>query len=106
MRYAWTKPIKTMPTEITLTSRVRIQDDVLFQELQGEAVLLNLKTGVYLGLDRIGTIIWQLLQEDGALSRVVEVILREYDVTQEKFEQDLLNLVGQMEKQGLLVQAE
>jgi len=94
-----------MPTEITLTSRVRIQDDVLFQELQGEAVLLNLKTGVYLGLDRIGTIIWQLLQEDGALSRVVEVILREYDVTQEKFEQDLLNLVGQMEKQGLLVQA-
>ena len=100
-----TKPIKTMPTEITLTSRVRIQDDVLFQELQGEAVLLNLKTGVYLGLDRIGTTIWQLLQEDGALSRVVEVILREYDVTQEKFEQDLLNLVGQMEKQGLLVQA-
>ncbi len=95
-----------MPTEITLTSRVRIQDDVLFQELQGEAVLLNLKTGVYLGLDRIGTIIWQLLQEDGALSRVVEVIFREYDVTQEKFEQDLLNLVGQMEKQGLLVQAE
>ena len=105
MRYAWTKHINTMPTEITLASRVRIQDDVLFQELQGEAVLLNLKTGVYLGLDPIGTIIWQLLQEDGALSRVVEVILREYDVTQEKFEQDLLNLVGQMEKQGLLVQA-
>jgi hypothetical protein len=93
-----------MPAEISLNSRVRIQDDVLFQELQGEAVLLNLKTGVYLGLDQIGTRIWQLLQEDGALSRVVEVMLQEYDVTPEKLAQDLLGLVGQMEKQGLLVE--
>ena len=91
-----------MATEISLNSRVRIQDDVLFQELQGEAVLLNLKTGVYLGLDQLGTKIWQLLQEDGALSKVMEVILQEYDVTQEKFAQDLLGLVGQMEQQGLV----
>jgi hypothetical protein len=94
-----------MPVEINLNSRVRIQDDVLFQELQGEAVLLNLKTGVYLGLNQIGTRIWQLLQEDGSLSRVMEVMLGEYDVTQEKLAQDLLDLVGQMEKQGLLVEA-
>jgi hypothetical protein len=94
-----------MPAEISLNSRVRIQDDVLFQELQGEAVLLNLKTGVYLGLNQIGTRIWQLLQEDGSLGRVMEVMLREYDVAQEKLAQDLLDLVGQMEKQGLLVEA-
>jgi hypothetical protein len=93
-----------MGTEISLNSRVRIQEDVLFQELQGEAVLLNLKTGVYLGLDAVGTRIWQLLQEDGTLSRVVEVILAEYDVTREKFESDLLNLVSQMEQQGLLAE--
>lgn len=94
-----------MPAEIGLHSRVRIQDEVLFQELQGEAVLLNLKTGVYLGLNQIGTRIWQLLQEDGSLGRVMEVMLREYDVAQEKLAQDLLDLVGQMQKQGLLVEA-
>jgi len=93
-----------MPVEISLNSRVRIQDDVLFQELQGEAVLLNLKTGVYLGLNAIGTRIWQLLQEDVALSRVMEVMLREYDVTQEKLSGDLLDLVAQMEQQGLLAE--
>jgi len=94
-----------MPGEISLNSRVRIQDDVLFQELQGEAVLLNLKTGVYLGLNQVGTRIWQLLQEDGSLSRVMEVMLREYDVTREKLAQDLLDLIGQMEQQGLLAEA-
>jgi len=90
--------------EINLNSRVRIQEDVLFQELQGEAVLLNLKTGVYLGLNQVGTRIWQLLQEDGALQRVMDVMLQEYDVAQEKLQMDLLNLVGQMEKQGLLAE--
>ncbi len=93
-----------MSVKINLNSRVQIQDDVLFQELQGEAVLLNLKTGVYLGLNQIGTRIWQLLQEDGALSRVMDVMLQEYEVTEEKLSQDLLNLVGQMEKQGLLTE--
>jgi hypothetical protein len=91
-----------MATEISLNSRVRILDDVLFQELQGEAVLLNLKTGVYLGLDQIGTQIWQLLQADGSLGKVSEVILREYDVTPEKLTRDLVNLVAQMEQQGLV----
>lgn len=91
-----------MATEISLNSRVRILDDVLFQELQGEAVLLNLKTGVYLGLDRLGTRIWQMLQADGSLNKVSEVILQEYDVTPEKLTQDLVSLVAQMQQQGLI----
>jgi len=37
----------------SLDSRIQINDDVLWQELQGEAVLLNLKTGVYFGLNPI-----------------------------------------------------
>ena len=38
----------------SLDSLVRA-DNVLYQELQGEAVLLNLKTGAYFGLDPVGT---------------------------------------------------
>jgi hypothetical protein len=92
-----------MPAEISLNSRVRILDDVLFQELQGEAVLLNLKTGVYLGLNPVGTRVWQLLQEDGSLSRVLDAMLAEYDVSRDQCSQDLLKLIQQMEQQGLLV---
>ena len=93
-----------MSMEINLDSQVRIKDDVLFQELQGEAVLLNLNTGVYFGLDQIGTRIWQLLQDDGALSRVMEVVLEEYDVPPDILAQDLVELVRQMKQQDLLVE--
>jgi hypothetical protein len=91
-----------MPDAINLDSRVRILDDVLFQELQGEAVLLNLNTGVYFGLDPVGTRIWQLLQEDGALPTVAEALLREFDVAPEELTRDLLDLVCRMRQEGLL----
>ena len=88
--------------ELTLTARVRASEDVLFQALQGEAVLLNLKTGTYFGLDAVGTRIWQLLAEHEMLSEVAHVIVAEYDVTQERCASDLLQLVANLEQQGLI----
>jgi len=92
-----------MTPKLTLNSQVKIHKEVLFQELQGESVLLNLTTGVYFGLDSISTRIWQLMQQYEAVPRFMEIMLQEYDVTEEKLGADLLNLVGQMEMQGLLV---
>ena len=52
---------------MSLESRVRIPESVLFQELDGEAVLLHLESGVYFGLDPIGTRMWHLLEESESL---------------------------------------
>jgi Coenzyme PQQ synthesis protein D (PqqD) len=87
---------------VTLDSRVQVNEDVLFQELQGEAVLLNLKSGIYFGLDPIGTRIWQLFAEHDALSEIVQVITEEYDVARDRCEADLVMLVTELECQGLI----
>jgi len=91
-----------MPAELSPSSRVEFPDDVLCQELQGEAVLLNLKTGVYLGLDAVGNRVWQLLHEHRVLGKVVAAMLDEYDVTEDRCLQDLIALVSQMEEHGLV----
>jgi len=87
---------------LTLDSHVRINDDVLFQELQGEAVLLNLKSGVYFGLDPVGTRIWQLFPDNERLADVAKAIVTEYEVTEDRCATDLLALVADLEKQGLV----
>ena len=86
----------------TLESEVRATDNVLFQDLHGEGVLLNLKTGVYFGLDPVGARIWQLLEKPTILSRILESLLTEYDVAREPCAQDLLVLVAEMEQQELV----
>jgi hypothetical protein len=86
----------------TLASRVRVNDDVLFQELQGEAVVLNLKSGVYFGLDPVGTRIWQLFAAHELLSEIAQTIVAEYEVAEDRSTADLLALVTDLERNGLI----
>ena len=91
-----------MATSPTLGSQVRVNNDVLFQELQGEAVLLNLKTGFYFGLNQTGTRVWRLLEQHSELAHVLAAMLTEYEVPEERCAQDLIGLVAELEKQGLV----
>lgn len=94
---------RAMPNDnVSLESSVAIGEDVVSRDLDGEAVILNLESGVYFGLDKVGTRIWSLLQEDRSLRRAFEVVQQEYDVAPEKLEGDLLRLVEELRAKGLL----
>jgi hypothetical protein len=86
---------------LTIASSLTVPDDVLYRQLGDEAVLLNLKTGMYFGLDPVGTRIWQLIVEHGALTRVLETMLMEYDVERPLLEKDLLDLAELLCARGL-----
>jgi hypothetical protein len=88
--------------DVSLTNIVRISDDVVFRELDGEAVLLNLETGTYFGLDEVGSRIWQFIEQYGSLSTVLDEIVREFDVDRPVAERDLIDLVGQLVSRGLV----
>jgi len=85
-----------------LASRIRINDDVLSQDLNGEIVLLNLKTGVYFGLDVIGTRVWQLLADHGEVAKILEVLLAEYDVPRDRCAEDLVTLIVKLQDHQLV----
>jgi hypothetical protein len=88
---------------IGIEDRVSIPSDVLFHELDGEAVLLNLQTGKYFGLDPTGTRIWHFLAEYGSPGMALNRMLVEYDVDAERLEADLLALCDQLAAQGLIL---
>ncbi len=71
-------------------------------ELEGEAVILNLKSGLYYGLNPVGASIWNLIQQPRTVSEIRSVILAEYSVSPEQCERDLLALLQQLEAQGLI----
>ena len=87
--------------DLSLNDSIVIPDDVLFRELDGEAVLLNLKTGTYFGLNPVATRMWQLMAEQRSLARVLETMVREYEVDPQVLENDLLELSRQLCAGGL-----
>ncbi len=88
--------------QLSSASRVQIAEGVVFRDLQGEMVLLNLTTGVYFGLDQVGTRIWQLLQEHQHLQSVLDRLVEEYEVAETRCREDLLKFVALGLEKGLL----
>lgn len=88
---------------MNLKQQISTSPDVVFQEIEGESVLLQLEDGKYFGLDDVGTRIWQLIVEHCNLNEVFEQMLDEYDVKPEKLRADLEKLVRELADKDLLV---
>ena len=71
-------------------------------DLEGEAAILNLRQGVYYGLDAVGARIWGLIQEPRAVHQIRDTLLEEYDVEPDRCEQDLLALLRRLAEEGLV----
>jgi hypothetical protein len=82
--------------------KVTIPEQVLFQEVGGEAVLLDLNSERYFGLDEVGTRIWELLAEYGELQPVYLAMLEEYEIDEAALRDDLIALVDTLAEAGLI----
>jgi hypothetical protein len=71
-------------------------------ELGGEAVILNLDTGVYYGLEGVGAHVWMLLQQPRSLAEVRDLIVEEFEVDPAQCEADLGPFVALLNVHGLV----
>ena len=91
-----------MDHHILETSLVKAAKEQVSCDLGGEAVILNLKSGEYFGLDPVGARVWSLIQELRSVKAVRDTILEEYDVEPEVCQRDLLALLRDMADQSLI----
>jgi len=72
-------------------------------QLDGEAVILNLKNSTYYELNPVAARIWDLMQEPIMVGKLRNEVLKEYDVTPERVDHDLRNLIDELSRHQLLV---
>ena len=87
---------------MVLDKRVTVPPGVMFRDLDGEAVVLEIESGRYFGLNETGTRMWLLLQEHGSVEQVLRDLLNEYDVTEERLRRELLSFIETLSSQRLL----
>ncbi len=87
---------------MNLASKVVAPPHVIARDLGDGAVILDLATGTYHGLDPVGARVWALLLEGRTLSTVCDVMASEYEVSRVELEQDVLRLVGDLVEQKLV----
>lgn len=80
----------------------KVSSEQLHSEVGSEAVILDLKSGVYYGLNETGNQIWQWLQQPKSESEIVALLLEEYDVTPEQGASDVKALLTELSQAGII----
>jgi Coenzyme PQQ synthesis protein D (PqqD) len=71
-------------------------------QLDAETVVLHFDKGLYFGLNEVGTLIWNQVQQPRKVQEIRDAILREYEVSNEQCERELLTLLGELSENGLV----
>jgi hypothetical protein len=86
-----------------LTDRVARASDLLFAEIDGEAVALNAQKGVCYGLNSVGLRVLQLMTTPATLAQICEKLTEEYDIDAATCEAQVGELLSELETEGLVV---
>lgn len=78
----------------------------MFRELDGEAVILDLESECYFGLDEVGTRMWITITESSSIGEAFTTLAAEYDVDPERLRTDLDELVTTLRDRGLVETAD
>lgn len=71
-------------------------------DFDGEAVVLNLRSEQYYGLNDVAARIWALIQRPTTVGDIRETILAEFDVAADRLDRDLAAWLTEMAKEGLV----
>lgn len=87
---------------VNVDSIISAGPDQLSCDLQGEIAILQLREGVYYGLDGVGTRVWELIQQPIRVRDLCDRLVAEFEVEREQCEVDVLKLLDDLNAAGLI----
>ena len=80
----------------------QLSPDVLYRDLDGQAVILDLSSGLYFGLNEVGTRIWMLMSKGHDVDDIAQILCREYEADRSTIEQDVRDLTDALRARKLI----
>lgn len=83
---------------------LRSSPDVQGTTMDGETVLLDLSSGRYYTLNRLGSVIWEHCTGQSTIADIHAAICDRFDVVSSRALDDLIDLANELIQEGLLQQ--
>ena len=89
---------------MNLATRLRINTpNVANQIIDGEVIMINLKTGTYYSTDKIGALVWSLIEREATVGAILKEINLRYAGDSDEIEPALTHLVNDLCAESLIV---
>jgi hypothetical protein len=92
----------SLQNEMKLDSIVMAATEQVSCELSGEAAVLDLRSGVYYGLNETGAFIWNQIKEPTSVRAIRDAMAAEYEVDVARCERDLFRILTELVDRGLV----
>jgi hypothetical protein len=79
-----------------------VPEHVLYQEVDGEVVVLDLSSGDYYDFNEVGSVIWSLLLECQDFDQVMEKLVQKFDANAKMMHADLIAFIEKLLAAGLM----
>jgi hypothetical protein len=93
------RPIMLSLNQCIVPNRSEITSKVM----DGEAIMINLATGIYYSMDKVGGTIWEGVEQGQRLDQIVQNVVATYEVSVDQAAKDLECLVGQLREENLII---
>lgn len=90
-----------------LSPDVRLRNnnqDVAAKILDGEAIMINLANGTYYSLDKVGAVVWELLDSSLTVGQIVDEVTQRFVGAAERASDDIRDLLQAMLDEKLVLQ--
>ncbi len=79
-----------------------IRNEVRSMDDEAGMVLLDLKAGKYFSLNRVGTVIWQQVEQGRPRSQILDAVRRSFDTSEDQAQADVEAFLSELQGKGLL----
>src|SRR3954471_2180926 len=76
--------------------------NVIYETIEGEVILIDLKTGTYYSLRKVGAAIWQGIIAGADREQIAHELRRRYDASEDQTAPGVKTLIGELERHGLI----
>ena len=88
---------------LTLHTRLRTnEEEVAANVMDGEAIMINLSNGIYYSMDKVGGLVWAMIEHRRSLEEMVAAIIAHYDIPHPQAQADVERLATELLQENLV----
>ena len=76
--------------------------ELVSSDIDGEVVMMSIENGKYYGLDKVGSRIWEVLENPLSVSELIDQLLVEFEVERETCEKDVMYFLQKLDDDNML----
>jgi hypothetical protein len=95
--------IFALKKEIGPDTVLQRKPDTLFNQIDGEVVMLSIENSEYYGMDKVGSRIWEMLEQPHSFKALVTILMEEYEVSEQQCNDDTLAFIKKLTDKNLVI---